>query len=283
MRAGESERGQSDRPVAATLGDVVWPLLGLTLVVVMGTAFACLLALSLPILAPPTPAERLAKGKALLAELEYEDAATELMLLANDASAPQDVRLQAHLLAGTAFVVLDRPTEARLAFQYVLRREPDTTLPPDTAFKIVSFFELCRDEVESMNRLAARPAEPAHAAAPPPTPPAAEPGDEAATTAAPPWLPYAVAGSGAALLAAGVALALVGGQPWLQHEAAADQLRTLEGAGETDGAAELQQEQRSAGEAWTSWGLPLAVGGWSAVAVGGLLAGVGLGWGALAE
>jgi hypothetical protein len=100
--------------------------------------------------APSEPvAERIARGEALIEQLEYEEGAQELMLALGDPRSTDDELLKANLLAGIANRVLDRNVEARLNFHYVLTRAPSTQLPPETAPKIATFFELVRREVEA--------------------------------------------------------------------------------------------------------------------------------------
>jgi hypothetical protein len=228
-----------------------------------------ILALALACQTPPTAEERLARGKALLADLEYEQAATELMLAADDESAPEALRLDAHLHAGMAYVVLERRTEARLSFLYVLRRDPDAALPPDTPPKISSFFQLCRDEVLAMQTAA--PAAPASASAQP----------EAEAGAA--WLPLALVGAGAGGVALGAGFVAIGALPWLQHQAAAAELAQLQAGAIIDGAEEAQDRQRAAAESWTSWGAASSVVGWAGVTLGVTAAVVGLVWWSVSE
>jgi hypothetical protein len=116
--------------------------------------------------APPV-AERIAKGEALMEALDYEEAAEELMIALGDPRASDEELIRANLLAGVANRVLDRNVEARLNFHYVLTRAPSTALPPDTAPKIATFFELVRREVEAEQaRAAPQPTEPAAEPAP---------------------------------------------------------------------------------------------------------------------
>lgn len=234
----------------------------------------------------PTPAERIASGIAAFDALEYEAAAVELSLAADDARATEDERVRAQLYAGMCNRVLGRDTDARLNFIYVLKRAPHTELPPDVPPKIRSFFALVREELGISSTATASPgagATPAPVDAPPP-PPATRspdaspaPGDAAAPTTA----AFATAGVGGAVAVAGVIAAIVGGESWLAHESA---VAGLEGAAATggDGAA-LQLRQREARVRWESWGALLTSVGVGAVVAGvaaaaaGVVVGVGLG------
>jgi hypothetical protein len=127
-------------------------------------------------LALAAPAEQhLGKGQQLLADLDYEAAAYELMLAATDPAADDATRLQANLLAGIAHRVIGKDTDARLNFRYVLLRAPQTQLPPDTGPKVALYFESVRQEIDAERATTPAPASapaPAPAPAPPPAAPA---------------------------------------------------------------------------------------------------------------
>lgn len=104
--------------------------------------------LALCVTAGPTSAgELLRRGEKALAELEYEQAAEDLMRAASAADATPAQRHQAHLKAGIANRILGRDVDARLNFRAVLLAAPDTQLPEGTPPKVLSFFESVRQEV----------------------------------------------------------------------------------------------------------------------------------------
>lgn len=150
-----------------------------------------------------TAAELLARGEKLLAELEYDAAAAELMRAAAAPDANEAERLKAHLLAGIANRVAGRDTEARLNFRNVLLAAPDTHLPEATSPKVLSFFEAVRQEVDAER--ASRPnAAITSADASAPAPLKSEAGEPANARTPPPdprptagsW-PFLIAGAGA--------------------------------------------------------------------------------------
>jgi hypothetical protein len=150
-------------------------------------------------LANPQVAERISRARAALDALEYEQAATELMLVVGDSEATEEQRFEANVLAGSANRVLGRDMEARLNFRYVLLRDRAFQLPPDTPPKVSSFFELVRGEVEGE-----RPSSEAGTAA------ASEPSALVVTEApGPPMLPLALLGAGGALVVLGAGAALM--------------------------------------------------------------------------
>jgi hypothetical protein len=152
-----------------------------------------LLALAIAVASPAE--QHFAKGKQLLADLDYEAAAYELMLAATDASADDATRLQANLYAGIAHRVIGKDSDARLNFRYVLLRAPSTRLPPDTSPKVSLYFDSVRQEIE---------AERAAAPAPPP-------GPSAAASTGPIVAPAAAQTSMAPLTIAGVTALALGG------------------------------------------------------------------------
>jgi hypothetical protein len=99
------------------------------------------------VVAGATPAEHIAKGHELLQELEYEQAAAELMEAAVDPTATDEERIQANLLAGIAHRVSGHDAEATTCFRYVLLRKPDWQLADDTSPKVKLFFESIRQEL----------------------------------------------------------------------------------------------------------------------------------------
>jgi hypothetical protein len=111
--------------------------------------------------ASPSATELLSRGDALLADLEYEEAAEELMRAASAPDATEDQRMEAHLKAGIAHRIVGRDVEARLNFRTVLLARPDTRLPPGTSPKVLTFFESVREEVVLERQGAPKAAPPA--------------------------------------------------------------------------------------------------------------------------
>lgn len=93
-------------------------------------------------------ASHLERGHAYVAELEYESAADEFMGAASDPGATEAQRVEANLYAGICHRILSRDVEARMNFRYVLKNDPDASLPEGTAPKIANFFELVRADME---------------------------------------------------------------------------------------------------------------------------------------
>ncbi len=152
----------------------------------------CILWLA-PLSSPDDVDRHIERGKAALENLEYQTAADELMIAASDKGATKAQRFEANLYAGMANVVIGHDVQARLNFLHVLQREPDHQLPPDTPPKILSFFELVRDEVKFTTG-AAHP--------PDPVAPAKTPAGGV------PWMLWA--GGGALVLGALAATAVLG-------------------------------------------------------------------------
>ncbi len=134
----------------------------------LALAFVLISAASAPDSAVQT---QLNRGKAAIAELEYEVAAEELMAVATAPAATEAEKVEANLLAGVVHRILGNNVEAKLHFMYVLTREPKTQLPPGQPPKVTGFYELVREEAINLNALrnANRPA-PAPAPAPAPQP-----------------------------------------------------------------------------------------------------------------
>jgi len=228
------------------------------------TCAALPVALSATATRPLSVEEHIRRGQAALADLEYEIAADELMIAASDPAASDEQRLRANLQAGIANRVLGRDVEARLNFHYVLSRQPAAQLPPDTAPKIRSFFELVRQEILD-GRSSALAAASAPAVPPQPADRSAAPETRAGSMA---WL--LGTGGGATLLVLGAAATAIGSWPYLAHMIARSQLQEAASAG-TDGA-KLQAEQTRQRAAWESWGAPTASVGFIAVGLGAALA-----------
>lgn len=106
---------------------------------------------------PPTAAERIARGKEALQNLEYEAAAEELTIVAVQKEATTEERVEANLYAGIAHRVLGRDVDAKLNFVYVLTHAPQTELPAGTPPKIQNFYDLIRFELEQNRRVSPPP------------------------------------------------------------------------------------------------------------------------------
>ena len=213
----------------------------------------------------PSVAERIARARQALDNLEYESAALELTLAASDPRATDTERVEANLLAGVAERVLGRDTDARLHFLYVLRRAPDTRLPDDVGPKILAFFELVREEVRGDSAPAAAP----HGETPAPaTTLAATPPAGGGLAAAP------VLVSGGVLAAViGAGLLVVGAQPWFAHAQARAAVAAAAASGEP--AVDAADAQAAARADWEGWGVAVAVGGSIGVALGVAISGTG--------
>jgi len=162
------------------------------------------------VLLSATPAQDLAEARAAEADLDYQRAKVLLVGLLDRSDMSDRERLEAHFLAGQIERILGNDTEARLHFLTVLSTQPEWTLSPDTPPKVRTFFELVRAEVKERRRAdeeAARKATIEPAPAPPPPPPG------------PPIAGTIVAGSGAALLAVGVASGVTGELMFAQTDA----------------------------------------------------------------
>lgn len=112
-------------------------------------------------------AQRLDRADEAVASLEYEDAREVLLDVVSDPDASEDELVRAHMLAGQVDRILKRDVDAKMHFQWVLTRFPDAELPPGHPPKIVSFFEMVRDEVRSRAAERATPSPPAPALAAP--------------------------------------------------------------------------------------------------------------------
>ena len=104
-------------------------------------------------------ADRIARGRAAMENLEFETAAEELTIAAIDSGASDDERIEANLYAGIANRILGNDVEAKLNFVYVLKNQPNVQLPDSTTPKVRNFFELIRQEVELTRVRAPAPAE----------------------------------------------------------------------------------------------------------------------------
>ena len=119
------------------------------------TTFPLLVALLAVTQAPISAEEQLANARAAYNELEYEQAASEMMFVATRDDATDAQKVEANLYAGMANVIMGREVRARLNFRYVLVRQPETTLPDNTSPKVSSFFTLVKEEVLSEQPAAA--------------------------------------------------------------------------------------------------------------------------------
>ncbi len=97
--------------------------------------------------APSRTRLRIQRGQKAIEGLEFEVAAEELMIATTTEGATEEELIEANLYAGIANRVLNRDVESRLNFRFVLQRDPSATLPPGMSPKIISFFELVRQEV----------------------------------------------------------------------------------------------------------------------------------------
>jgi hypothetical protein len=119
-----------------------------------------------------TVRELIDQSKELEAELKYDVAAEILLQVIADDRATDEELMEANLRAGIIQRIIDNDVDARLHFNYVLQRAPDTPLPEGMPPKITAFFELIRKEViEAKRQEAARAnATPAPGPAPAPAP-----------------------------------------------------------------------------------------------------------------
>ncbi len=189
------------------------------------------LAISLFALAG-TPAEDLAEARSAEAELDYQRAKILLVGLLDRGDLSETESLEAHYLAGQIERILGNDTEARLHFMSVLNKQPEWPLAAETPPKVRTFFELVREEVKERRR--AEEANKIEAKAPVPAP----------APKGPPVLGIAVAGGGAAVMVAGLVGGVAGEMMFAQ----------------TDAAFEDRAVART-----------LAIGGWTAAAVGALV------------
>jgi len=144
-----------------------------------------------------TPAQDLSEARAAEADLDYQRAKILLVGLLDRSDLSEQEQLESHFLAGQIERILGNDTEARLHFFSVLSKKPDWVLAPETPPKVRTFFELVREEVKERQR-AEEAKKPVVVEAPPPPPPPS------------PILGTVVAGSGGAVLVAGVAAGVVG-------------------------------------------------------------------------
>jgi hypothetical protein len=79
--------------------------------------------------------------------LEYTRADTILMEVITDPDASEAQLIQAHTLKGVVQLIMGNDTAARLSFLFVLKRRPGAALPSGTPPKVVTFFELIREEL----------------------------------------------------------------------------------------------------------------------------------------
>jgi hypothetical protein len=101
-----------------------------------------------------TPEAQLTRARQAMEELEYEQARDILVAVISAPETSQETLLQAHLLNGVVHRVLGNDVEARLSFLFVLERRPEIDLPPDLPPKVITFFELIRDEARPAARAA---------------------------------------------------------------------------------------------------------------------------------
>lgn len=87
------------------------------------------------------------EARELESELQYDVAAERLLEVIADGRATDEELMEANLRAGIVNRIIDNDVDARLHFNYVLQRAPDTKLPAGLAPKITTFFELIRREI----------------------------------------------------------------------------------------------------------------------------------------
>ena len=145
-----------------------------------------------------TPAQDLSEARAAEADLDYQRAKILLVGLLDRRDLSEQEQLESHFLAGQIERILGNDTEARLHFFSVLSKKPDWALAPETPPKVRTFFELVREEVKERQRAEEAKKPIVVEAPPPPAPPPA------------PIVGTVVAGSGGAVLVAGVAAGVVG-------------------------------------------------------------------------
>ncbi len=115
----------------------------------LGLAAADGAGLEGPPQAPPSSGldAALDEARAACRALDYDICAERALDVVADKRATDAQRFVAHGLAGEANRVMGKDVEARLSFRWILMRDPDAQLPPDTSPKIMTFFELVRGEV----------------------------------------------------------------------------------------------------------------------------------------
>lgn len=172
-----------------------------------------LLALSAdvePTSSAPTVASALEEARTAEAELDYQAAKRLLAGVFTRADVADDELMEAHLLAGQIERILGNDVEARLHYLVVLRRDATVVLPDGTPPKVLSFFELVREEVKGEQQAEAKLTPPPPEAAPPPP-------TEAGLPVAP-----VVAGIGGLLAIIGLGTGVTGELLFAQQDAAFD-------------------------------------------------------------
>ena len=91
------------------------------------------------------------EARELEGELQYDLAAERLLEAIADGRATGEELIEANLRAGIINRIIDNDVDARLHFNYVLQRAPETKLPAGLAPKITTFFELIRREILDEN------------------------------------------------------------------------------------------------------------------------------------
>lgn len=226
----------------------------------MRAVLVSLLALGFATSVRAAPQDAAAEARAAEEALDYDIATDLWMTVISDPATDDELKLEAHLRAGLLQRIRGNDTAARLHFRYVLARDPDHQLPPDTTPKVTGFFELVREEVRMEQRALRN------------RPPSYDAGARAAPTEEPelPLLAWIAVGTGAVLLVGGLGAAgggaAFGGLALDAHDRA-------EGEPVQVAAADAYRERD--GAAFTA-NVLFGVGGGAAL-LGGLVLAVGLG------
>ena len=103
-----------------------------------------------PLFAQSTAASLLTEAKALFEDMEYDSVIPKAEAVVKHPESTTQQKLDAYLLKGSSLVIIGNSIDAGIPFRSVLRISPNHELPPNESPKIVSVFNLVKQEEQAI-------------------------------------------------------------------------------------------------------------------------------------
>ena len=103
-----------------------------------------------PLLAQSKAETLLIEAKALFEDMEYDAVIPKAEAVVEDPDSTTQQKLDAYLLKGSSLVIIGNSVDASIPFRSVLRISPNHELPPNESPKIVSVFNLVKQEEQAI-------------------------------------------------------------------------------------------------------------------------------------
>ncbi len=103
-----------------------------------------------PLFAQSKAETLLTEAKALFEDMEYDAVIPKAEAVVEDPDSTTQQKLDAYLLKGSSLVIIGNSVDASIPFRSVLRISPNHELPPNESPKIVSVFNLVKQEEQAI-------------------------------------------------------------------------------------------------------------------------------------